>query len=58
MLDISKAFNTIQRRYLFNDLKEILEKDELHLIHLLLDNIQIAVKLENEIGGLFQSQVR
>ena len=53
MFDMSKAFDTIQRGILFEDLKEILEKDELHLIHLLLDNVQIAVKLENEIGDLF-----
>ena len=57
MLDMSKAFDTIQRGILFEDLKEILEKDELHLIHLLLDNVQIAVKLENEIGDLFKSLI-
>ena len=52
MLDMSKAFDTIQRRYLFNDLKKIFEKDDLHLIHLLLNNVQIAVKLENDFSSL------
>ena len=57
MLDMSKAFDTIQRGTLFEDLKEILDKDELHLIHPLLDNVQIAVKLEKEIGQLFKSLI-
>ena len=47
MLDMSKAFDTIQRGTLFEDLKEIVYLDELHLIHLLLNDVEIAVKLEN-----------
>ena len=54
---MSKAFDTIQRGTLFEDLKEILEPDELHLIHLLLDNVKIAVKLENIIGTIFESRI-
>ena len=47
-LDTSKAFDTIQRGYLFNDLKEILEEDELHLIHLLLGNVSDFVSSKTE----------
>ena len=54
---MSKAFDTIQRGILFEDLKEVLNNDELHLIHLLLDNVQIAVKLENQIGNTFESKI-
>ena len=57
LLDMSKAFDTIQRGTLFEDLKEILNNDELHLIHLLLDNVQISVKLENQIGEPFESKI-
>ena len=57
MLDMSKAFDTIQIGTLFEDLKEILEPDELHLIHLLLDNVKVAVKLENIIGTIFESRI-
>ena len=57
MLDMSKAFNTIQRGTLFEDLKGTLENDELHLIHLLLDDVQISVRLENETGKLFKSLI-
>ena len=34
-----------------------LENYELHLIHLLLDDVQISVKLENETGKLFKSLI-
>ena len=54
MLDMSKAFHTIQRGTLFEDLKGTLENDELHLIHLLLDDVQ---KLENETCKLFKSLI-
>ena len=52
---MSKAFYTIQRGYLFDDLKHRLDPDELCLIHLFLDNVEIAVKLENELEELFKS---
>ena len=57
MLDMSKAFDTIQRGTLFEDLKEILTIDELNLIHLLLNDVQLAVKLEDKIGKLFESRI-
>ena len=57
MLDMSKAFDTIQRGTLFEDLKEILTIDELNLIHLLLNDVQLAVKLEDRIGKLFESRI-
>ena len=43
---------------LFKDLKGTLENDELHLIHLLLDDVQISVKLENETGKLLKLLIR
>ena len=42
---------------MFEDIKDILSSDELHLIHLLLDNVKIAVKLENDLGDLFDSLI-
>ena len=57
MFDMSKAFDTIQRGTLFEDLKEMLTIDELNLIHLLLNDVQLAVKLEDKIGKLFESRI-
>ena len=56
-MDLSKAFDTIQRGTLFEDLKKILTIDELNLIHLLLNDVQLAVKLEDKIGKLFESRI-
>lgn len=57
MLDMSKAFDTIQRGVLLADLKAFLEPDELHLIKILLENVQLAVKLRNELGKLFVTNI-
>ena len=57
MLDMSKAFDTIQRGTLYSDLEEILNPDELNLIHLLLNDVFLAVKLKNETGKTFKSLI-
>jgi len=57
LLDMSKAFDTIQRGTLIKDLKGIIEDDELHLIVLLLDKVQFSVKLENNIGDPFITNI-
>ena len=46
------AFDTI-KRYLLEGLKEILEPDILHLVNLLLTDVQIQVK--NKIGETFKT---
>ena len=45
--DMSKAFDSINRSILINDLSEILDNDETHLIKLLI-NVQLAVKYKSE----------
>ena len=57
MLNMSKAFDTIKRNLLIKDLEKILEKVELHLISLYLENVQIAVKLQNTLGEIFKSTI-
>ena len=46
LLDMSKAFNSIQRNTLIEDLKNVLNQDKLHLIRILLD-VKIAAKSGN-----------
>ena len=46
MLDMSKAFDTIQRGALY---------ENLHLLRLLLNDADIAVKFEKHIGELMKS---
>ena len=42
MLDISKVFKTVNRAILLNDLKTILDPDEIHLIKVILNTEQIV----------------
>lgn len=53
MLDMSKAFDTIERGTLIEDLKEILNPDEVHLISILIKDVKLAVKCGKTIGETF-----
>ena len=44
LMDLSKAFDTIHRATLLQDLSRIVEKDELHMLKILLTNIQYKVR--------------
>ena len=46
LLDMSQAFDSIQRNTLFEDFKNVLNHDGLHLIRILLD-VKIAAKCGN-----------
>ena len=51
---MSKAFDTIQRKKLVDDLEEVLEPDEIHLISKLLQ-VKLAVKCGNSISPFFET---
>ncbi|OAF65122.1 hypothetical protein A3Q56_07162 [Intoshia linei] len=42
-MDLSKAFYTIHRATLIEDLRQIVEKDETHIMKILLENIEYTV---------------
>ena len=50
MLDMSKAFDTVNRKTLFEILSEILDPDELHIMKILTENVKLRVKIEEEFG--------
>ena len=54
---MSRAFDTIDRGILLNDLKQILEPDTLHLVSLLLTDVQIEVKHKNKLGKRFKPDI-
>ena len=57
LLDMSKAFDTVDRQKLFEHLQEILHNDELYILHILTNNPQIAVKIGNTTGETFTSTI-
>ena len=54
---MSKAFDTIQRRTLLNDLKGIINDDELYLIKLFLAEVQLSLKLEGKKRNKFITKI-
>jgi hypothetical protein len=57
MMDMSKAFDTISRNTLLKDLKKILNPDELHVVKVLLTDVQLSVRIDKTIGKPFTTNV-
>ena len=55
LLDMSKAFDNVNREELMNDLNKILEKDELHMLKLLITKLSLQVKNKTIIGDKFET---
>ena len=55
LMDMSKAFDSVNRNELLKDLKLILEEDELHIVKLLLTNVKLQVKNKDLIGEKFNT---
>lgn len=53
MLDMSKAFDTVDRNKLFEGLEHVLLPEELHLLHILTNNVKLKVKVGKEYGPEF-----
>ena len=50
MLDMSKAFDNVRRNSLIQQLKSILDEDELHIIKILLKDVKLTVQMGNYKG--------
>lgn len=57
MLDMSKAFDTVERAKLFEILKNILDDDELHLMKILIKDVQLQVRIGHTIGENIQTNI-
>lgn len=57
MLDMSKAFDTVDRNKLFEALEEVLLPEELHLLHILTNNVFIKVRVAEELGEAFTTLI-
>ena len=54
LLDMSKAFDTMNRKTLLKDLSEIIDEDELQIMQIML-NVKLRVRCGNEYSDFFQT---
>ena len=57
LMDMSKAFDTVHRHHILEDLRSILDADELHLIKVLIEDVTIAVKIKEKTGKPFVTNI-
>ena len=50
LLDMSKAFDTVSRKKLLNDLKNLLNQDEYHMLSILILDVKLRVKVGDHEG--------
>ena len=55
LIDMSKAFDTVNRKLLFKNLETILGQDEMHILSILTNRPNISIKLGQEKGELFKT---
>jgi len=53
LMDMSKAFDNVNREDLISDLRKILQEDELHILKLLVTKVILQVKNNNILGEKF-----
>ena len=53
LLDTSKAFDTVDRKKLFEELEDILDAYELHLLSKITNQPELKVKVCNTVGETF-----
>ena len=57
LLDMSKAFETVRRNELFKILKEVLNKDELHMIKIPVKDVKLNVRIGNTRGEKISTNI-
>ena len=57
LLDMSKAFDTVNRNQLFETLEDLLLPDEIHLLHILTNDVKLKVRVGAEHGPEFTTSV-
>ena len=54
--DMSKAFDSINRKTLINDLKTVIQPDELHLVYKMIQ-VELAARVGNHISDYFKTDI-
>jgi len=54
---MSKAFDSVKRTILLDDLKQIVEADELHILQILIKDVTLQVRNINKLGNKFETNI-
>ena len=54
---MSKAFDMVNKKTLFEELEQVLEDDEMHLISILTNRPQIKVKIGDDLGEILETLI-
>jgi hypothetical protein len=57
LLDMSKAFDSVNREVLLDDLKDIVNADELHILKILIKNTSLRIRNGTTLGEIFKTNV-
>ena len=57
MLDMSKAFDTFQRKSLFDELQEIISEDEVHMLYILINDVNLKVRCAKTTGEKINTNI-
>ena len=54
---MSKAFDSVKRTILLDDLKQIVEADELYVLKILIEDVTLQVRNSNKLGNKFETNI-
>jgi hypothetical protein len=57
LLDMSKAFDTVRRKDLMDQLRMILDQDELHIMKILLKDVRLQVRVGESFGEKIETNI-
>ena len=57
MMDMSQAFDTVNRKTLMQDLRSILDPGELHIIKVMIEDVRLIVDVDGNRGQPFETNV-
>ena len=57
MLDMSKAFDTVLRKSWFDELQEILSEDDVHMLYILVNDVNLKVRCGKITGEKINSNI-
>jgi hypothetical protein len=56
-LDMSRAFDTLERQLLLNGLRDIIDEDGVRMVHALLDKTNLQAKIERTLSEPFNTNL-